>query len=44
MNYEFLKGKTTLVTGGSGLLGMSLTKHLISKALFSLRENDEYFL
>ena len=33
MNYEFLKGKTTLVTGGSGLLGMSLTKHFISKGL-----------
>ncbi len=30
MNFEFLKGKKVLITGGAGLLGMSLTKKLIS--------------
>jgi len=30
MNFELLKGKTILITGGAGLLGMSLTQRLIS--------------
>ena len=33
MHYEFLKGKKILVTGGSGLLGMSLTQNLVSKGM-----------
>jgi len=33
MNLDFLKGKKVLVAGGAGLLGCSLTKHLISHGI-----------
>ena len=35
MNLDFLKGKKVLITGGAGLLGTSLTQHLVTNGVLT---------